>query len=44
MHLPLRCLDRPPGPSFRSEMEKDVQQEVIRFETGRAKVHHRHTL
>ena len=26
MHLHPRCLDRPLGPSFRSKMEKDVQQ------------------
>ena len=33
MHLHPRCLDRPLGPSFefRSEMEIDVQQLVIRF-------------
>ena len=29
MHLHPRCLDRPLGPNFRSEMEKDVQYSTV---------------
>ena len=43
MHLHPRCLDRPLGPSFRSEMEKDLRSETWTqwtIEAARVKVHH----